>query len=125
VRERETRKGGGGSRPQERTRETQSTLPADRELARSSPAFMVINWIVESGEMREEREEERKVGSYKKEEGEGEGIKERERTSSRGNPMCVCVYSNSSPALPPVPPFIQKIKTILFSLTINAREIIK
>lgn len=24
----------------------QSTLPDDRELARSSPAFMVINWIV-------------------------------------------------------------------------------
>jgi hypothetical protein len=24
----------------------QSGLPADRELARSSPAFMVINWIV-------------------------------------------------------------------------------
>jgi hypothetical protein len=37
---------------------TQSTLFADRELARSSLAFMVINWIVESREMREGREEE-------------------------------------------------------------------
>jgi len=43
--------GGGGerrgrtARRQDGTRR-QSTLPDDRELARSSPAFIVINWIV-------------------------------------------------------------------------------
>ena len=28
------------------------TVPGDRELARSSPAFMVVNWIVKDGKMR-------------------------------------------------------------------------
>ena len=34
---------GGTARAQDKEA---STLPDDRELARSSPAFMVINWIV-------------------------------------------------------------------------------
>jgi len=37
----------GGERERRgRTARPQGTLPDDRELARSSPAFIVINWIV-------------------------------------------------------------------------------
>ena len=33
-------------------RRRERSVPGDRELARSSPAFMVVSWIVKDGTMR-------------------------------------------------------------------------
>jgi len=60
----------------------QSTVPGDRELARSSPAFMVVNWIVKDGEMRGVKERgEKRRRSY-------EG---RRKETKREKPRIVCL----------------------------------
>lgn len=62
-----------------------ATVPGDRELARSSPAFMVVNWIVKGGKMRGVKERgERRKRSY---EGRREEIKRDEGI------VCLCFPS--------------------------------
>jgi hypothetical protein len=60
-----------------------ATVPGDRELARSSPAIMVVDWIVKGGKMRGVKERgERRRRSY-------EGRKERNQTRETEG---LCVY---------------------------------